>query len=117
MRVDGDGGGEVGTAEFVGVGAGKDGRPAPRCVDVQPDSVLLANGRKGDDGVVRAEDGGASRGVDEERGEAFFFRRGDAGGEGGGVHGAGFWVNGDGADGSGAETERLGGLFDAIVSL
>ena len=107
----------MGAGEFVGVGAGKDGRSAPGCVDVQPDMVLLADGREGDDGVVGAEDGGAGRGVEEERGEAFFFRRGDAGGEGGGVHGAGLWVDGDGADGGGAETECLGGLLDAVMSL
>ena len=116
MRVDGDGGREVGARELAGVRAGKDGGAAPRGVNVQPDAVLLADGREGPDGVVRAEDGGAGRGVEEERGAAFFFGRGDAGGEGGRVHGAGFWVDGDGADGGGAETECLGGFFDAIVS-
>ena len=64
--------------------------------------MVLADGGEGADGVVGAEDGGAGCGVEVEGCEALFFDVGNEGGEGGGVHAAGFGVHGDGVDGRGA---------------
>ena len=117
VRVHGDGVGEVAAGELGRVGGGEDGGAAPGGVDVQPEAVLPADGGEGADGVVGAEDGGAGRRVEVEGRLALLLRRGDEGGEGGGVHAAGLRVHGDGADGRGAEAEHLGGLFDAVVAV
>ena len=118
VRVDGDGGGEVGAGEFLGrVGGGEDGGAAPGGVEVQPEVVALADGGEGRDGVVGAEDGGAGRGVEVEGRESLFLGLGDEGGQGGRVHAAGFWVHGHGPDGQGAEAEHLRRLFDAVVAV
>ena len=117
VRVHGDGVGEVAAGELGRVGGGEGGGAAPGGVDVQPEAVLPADGGEGPDGVVGAEDGGAGRRVEVEGRLALRLRRGDEGGEGGGVHAAGVRVHGDGADGRGAEAEHLGGLFDAVVAV
>ena len=115
VRIDGDGVCEVAPCEFVGVGGREDGGAAPGGVDVQPEVVLLADGGKGSDGVVGAQDGGSSRGVEVKWREALVFGLGDEVRERGWVHAAGFGVHGDGADGRGAEAEHLRGFFDAVV--
>ena len=117
VRVHRDGIGQVAARQFVRVGGREDGRPAPGGVDVQPEPVLLAEGRERGDGVVGAEDGGAGRGVEVEGREALVLGVGDAGRQGRRVHAAGFWVHGNGPDGRGAEAEHLRGLFDAVVAV
>ena len=117
VRVHRDGVGQPAAGHFMCVGGREDGGAAPRGVDVQPEVVLLADGRERRDGVVGAEDGGAGRGVEVEGREALVLGVGDAGRQGGGVHAAGFWVHGHGTDGRGAQAEHLRGLFDAVVAV
>ena len=117
VRVHGDGIGPVATGQFVPVFGREDRGAAPGGVDVQPEVVFLADVRERGDGVVGAQDGGAGRGVEVEGREALVFRVGDGARQGGWVHAAGCRVHGHGADGGGAEAERLRRLFDAVVAV
>lgn len=70
MRVHSQGIGKVTAGKLVLVSGGKDGRAAPRGVDVHPEVELLADGRDFLKGVVAPQDGGAGGGVDVKGGEA-----------------------------------------------
>ena len=117
VRVHGYGIGQLAAGQLMLVRRREDGGTAPGGVDVQPEVVLLADGRERGNGVVGAEDRGAGRGVEVEGREALGFGVCDAGRQGGRVHAAGFGVHGYRVDGRGAEAEHLRRLFDAVVAV
>lgn len=116
VGVDGDAVCFFGTGEFGALGGGEDEGAAPGAVDVEPQVVFLADGGDFVEGVEGAQDGGAGGGVDVEGGAVLGEGLLDQGFELRGDHAA-LFVDGDGPDGGAAETEHLGGLFDAVVAV
>ena len=78
VRVHRDGIGQLAAGQFVRVRGREDGGAAPGGVDVQPELVLLAEGRERGDGVVGAQDSGAGGGVEVEGRETLVLGVGDA---------------------------------------
>lgn len=96
---------------------GEDETAAPRAVDVHPQPVAAGDLRNGLEGVERAQDCRARRGVDVERRPTLPLFSHDQCLQRLGVHLSRRGVDGDGDDALAPEPALLRGLLDAVMSM